>query len=216
MQFHPLSLFQNYYALLQKLLGAGDMLYLGGEMSKPVRLQSAYISESEVKRVVKYLIDEYKDEINDEINLTPTEAGSSAAFDSMMNEDSLEDDDELYEAVREEVINSKKASTSYIQRKFGIGYSRAAKLIDTLEARGVVGPANGSKPRDILVGGESPAEEIPAEENNIANSSHFIRAIFPERELSMSSLYKYHEFKLYYFLLLVFLQLDSHHRRVYL
>jgi S-DNA-T family DNA segregation ATPase FtsK/SpoIIIE len=86
----------------------------------------------------------------------------------MMNEDSLEDDDELYEAVREEVINSKKASTSYIQRKFGIGYSRAAKLIDTLEARGVVGPANGSKPRDILVGGESPAEEIPAEENNIA------------------------------------------------
>jgi S-DNA-T family DNA segregation ATPase FtsK/SpoIIIE len=152
----------------EKLLGAGDMLYLGGEMSKPVRLQSAYISESEVKRVVKYLIDEYKDEINDEINLTPTEAGSSAAFDSMMNEDSLEDDDELYEAVREEVINSKKASTSYIQRKFGIGYSRAAKLIDTLEARGVVGPANGSKPRDILVGGESPAEEIPAEENNIA------------------------------------------------
>ncbi len=147
----------------EKLLGAGDMLYLGGEMSKPIRLQSAYISESEVKRVVKYLIDEYRDEINDEINLTPTEPGSSAAFDSMMNEESLEDDDDLYEAVREEVINSKKASTSYIQRKFGIGYSRAAKLIDTLEARGVVGPANGSKPRDILVGGDAPTDSNPEE-----------------------------------------------------
>jgi S-DNA-T family DNA segregation ATPase FtsK/SpoIIIE len=65
----------------EKLLGAGDMLYLGGEMSKPVRLQSAFISESEVKRVVKYLIDEYKDQITDEINLTPTEAGAIYAGD---------------------------------------------------------------------------------------------------------------------------------------
>ncbi len=150
----------------EKLLGAGDMLYLGGEMSKPIRLQSAYISESEVKRVVKYLVDEYKDQIMDEINLTPVEAGQSAAFDSMMEQDSIEDDDELYEAVKSEVINSRKASTSYIQRRFGIGYSRAAKLIDTLQERGVVGPANGSKPREILVGSDiiPPPEENQPEE----------------------------------------------------
>lgn len=150
----------------EKLLGAGDMLYLGGEMSKPIRLQSAYISESEVKRVVKYLIDEYKDQIMDEINLTPTEAGQSAAFDSMMEQDSIEDDDDLYEAVKTEVINSRKASTSYIQRKFSIGYSRAAKLIDTLQDRGIVGPANGSKPREILVGSDivPTTEENPTEE----------------------------------------------------
>jgi S-DNA-T family DNA segregation ATPase FtsK/SpoIIIE len=144
----------------EKLLGAGDMLYLGGEMSKPVRLQSAYISESEVKRVVKHLIDAYRDEIMSEINLTPTEAGASAAFDSMADEESLEEDD-LYEAAREEVTSAGKASTSYIQRKLGVGYSRAAKLMDMLEEHGVIGPANGSKPREIIGVGAG-AEQAPA------------------------------------------------------
>ncbi len=134
----------------EKLLGAGDMLYMGGEMSKPVRLQSAYISESEVKRVVKYLSDEYKDEIMGEISLTTPEVGSSAAFDSMLNSDSLEEEDELYEAAREAVVAAGKASTSYIQRKLGVGYSRAAKLMDLLEQKGVIGPANGSKPREVI------------------------------------------------------------------
>lgn len=136
----------------EKLLGAGDMLYLGGEMSKPVRLQSAYISESEVKRVVKYLIDTYKDEIVNEINLTPTEAGASAAFDAMSDGDGFEEDD-LYESAREAVMAAGKASTSYIQRKLGVGYSRAAKLMDMLEEHGVIGPANGSKPREVIGAG---------------------------------------------------------------
>ena len=140
----------------EKLLGAGDMLYLGGEMSKPVRLQSAYISESEVKRVVKFLADQYKDEIMGEISLTTPEAGSSAAFDSMgglsgaLDGDNLEEEDEMYEPAREAVVSAGKASTSYIQRKLGIGYSRAAKLMDMLEERGVIGPANGSKPREVI------------------------------------------------------------------
>ena len=133
----------------EKLLGAGDMLYLGGEMAKPIRLQSAFISEAEVKKVVKHLVDEYRDEIADEINLTPTEAGASAAFYAMMNSDSVEDDDDLYEPAREAVITNNKASTSFLQRKLGIGYSRAAKLMDILEARNVIGPANGSKPREV-------------------------------------------------------------------
>lgn len=141
----------------EKLLGAGDMLYLGGDMSKPVRLQSSYISESEVKRVVKYFADEYKDDIRDEINLTPTEAGAQAAFNSMSDEDSLEDDDDMYEPAKDAVISAGKASTSYIQRKLGIGYSRAAKLMDMLEERGVIGPANGSKPREVI-GADSSGE----------------------------------------------------------
>lgn len=155
----------------EKLLGAGDMLYLGGEMSKPVRLQSAFISESEVKRVVKYLIDEYKDQIIDEINLTPTEAGASAAFDSM-DDDSIEDDDDLYEAARTEVTStSGKASVSYLQRRLGVGYSRAAKLMDMLEKRGVVGPANGSKPREIIGASTNTTEEVsvpPENEGSLA------------------------------------------------
>ncbi|MEN9913120.1 MAG: cell division protein ftsK, segregation ATPase FtsK/SpoIIIE, family [Candidatus Parcubacteria bacterium] len=134
----------------EKLLGAGDMLYLGGEMAKPIRLQSAYISEAEVKKVVKHLVDEYKDEIMDEVNIMPTEVGASAAFDSMLNSDSLEEEDDLYESAREAVIAAGKASTSYLQRKLGVGYSRAAKLMDLLEQHSVIGPANGSKPREVL------------------------------------------------------------------
>ncbi|MEA2715422.1 MAG: segregation ATPase FtsK/SpoIIIE, family [Candidatus Parcubacteria bacterium] len=143
----------------EKLLGAGDMLYLGGEMSKPVRLQAAFISESEVKRVVKHLADAYKDEILSEISLTPTEAGATAAFDSMAGDDSFEEEDELYEAAREAVSSAGKASTSYIQRKLGVGYSRAAKLMDMLEEHGVIGPANGSKPREVMATGAGNAEE---------------------------------------------------------
>ena len=147
----------------EKLLGAGDMLYLGGEMSKPVRLQSAYISESEVKRVVKHLAQEYRDEIMSEINLTPTEAGATAAFDAMMGDESLDEEDDLYEAAREAVTSAGKASTSYIQRKLGVGYSRAAKLMDMLEEHGVIGPANGSKPREIIgVGAGIEQETMPA------------------------------------------------------
>ncbi|MEK7609810.1 MAG: DNA translocase FtsK 4TM domain-containing protein [Patescibacteria group bacterium] len=153
----------------EKLLGAGDMLYLGGEMSKPVRLQSAYITEAEVKKVVRYLIDQYKDELIDEINLTTPEVGSSAAFDAMntmLDEDSLEEEDELYETAKEEVITTNKASTSYIQRRLGIGYSRAAKIMDLLERKGVIGPANGSKPREIIGAkeqSESQKDESPAD-----------------------------------------------------
>jgi len=143
----------------EKLLGAGDMLYLGGEMSKPVRLQSAFISETEVKHVVKYLADEYKDEILGEISLTTPEAGSTAAFDAIVDDNSFDEEDEMYEPAREAVITAGKASTSYIQRKLGVGYSRAAKLMDMLEERGVIGPANGSKPREVI-GSETNTDEV--------------------------------------------------------
>ncbi len=135
----------------EKLLGAGDMLYLGGEMAKPQRLQSAYITETEVKKVVKYLADTYKDEIMSEINLTSNEPGKDAIFEANFDSDSadLGDEDELLSQAKEIVVSSGKASTSWLQRKLGIGYSRAAKIIDLLEEKGVVGPANGSKPREV-------------------------------------------------------------------
>ena len=134
----------------EKLLGAGDMLYLGGEMSKPVRLQSAYISENEVKKVVKYLIDTYADELNDEINFS-TENTSNAIFSATIDDDSEPgDDDELYEEARAIVIETGKASTSFLQRKLRIGYARAARLIDILEEKGVVGPGSGAKAREVI------------------------------------------------------------------
>ena len=133
----------------EKLLGAGDMLYSSGD-AQPERLQSAFISESEVKKVVKYLADAYRDEISEEIALT---SGSISA-DKSIFESALEnddgDDDEMYEEARQCVIEAGKASTSYLQRKLKLGYARAARLMDRLEERGVIGPGDGAKPRDVL------------------------------------------------------------------
>ena len=135
----------------EKLLGAGDMLYLGGEMAKPLRLQSPFISETEVKEIVKYLAVNYRDEIPSEINLTES-AGAKTVFDnsSFGAEENFDDEDELYEQAREEVIRAGKASTSYLQRKLRIGYARAARLVDMLEERGVIGPGEGARPREVI------------------------------------------------------------------
>lgn len=144
----------------EKLLGAGDMLYQSGEMSKPIRLQSAFIREPEVKAVVKYLKDSYADELQDEINFS-TDNTSNAIFSSDVSGD--EDDDELYEEARETVMQAGKASTSFLQRKLRIGYARAARLIDMLEERGVIGAGSGAKPRDVIGFEGTPASDEEAE-----------------------------------------------------
>ncbi len=139
----------------EKLLGAGDMLYASGEMSQPERLQSAFISEEEVKSVVNYLRRAYQDELPNEIEFSGSiDSGGNNLFSA-----SIEDDagDDLYEDARGIVIETGKASTSYLQRKLGIGYARAARLIDMLEDRGVIGAGNGAKPRDVL---EKPVDNI--------------------------------------------------------
>ena len=132
----------------EKLLGAGDMLYASGDMSQPERLQSAFISEDEVKRVVEYLKNAYMDEIPEQIILSGNiEKGNSLFSDSMESDDGADD---LYEEARDIVIRDQKASTSYLQRKLGIGYARSAKLIDMLEDHNIIGPGNGAKPREVL------------------------------------------------------------------
>lgn len=133
----------------EKLLGAGDMLYSSGEAS-PERLQSAFISENEVKKVVKYLKDAYKDEIAEEIAISEGSiSADKSIFESSLDDDG-EEDDEMYEEARQCVIEAGKASTSYLQRKLKLGYGRAARLMDALEERGVIGPGDGAKPREVL------------------------------------------------------------------
>ena len=133
----------------EKLLGAGDMLYLGGEMSTPERIQSAFITENEVKSVVKFIYENNEPSVpGGEIELAGNVSAEKTIFDSMIGGD--DDDDDLYEDAREIVIEAKKASTSFLQRKLKVGYARAARLIDMLEERGVVGPGEGAKPREVL------------------------------------------------------------------
>jgi S-DNA-T family DNA segregation ATPase FtsK/SpoIIIE len=136
----------------EKLLGQGDMLAVVGGDSQAERLQSAYITEDEVKSVVKYLKNAFKDDIRDTIELSGTVGGGGEK--TMFGSDIAdEEDDELYEEARTVVVEAGKASTSYIQRKLKVGYARAARLIDMLEERGIVGPGDGAKPREVLVGG---------------------------------------------------------------
>ena len=142
----------------EKLLGAGDMLFLSGEMSKPRRIQASYISEAEVKKVVAHVAKEGEGQLVSEINFEDAaKAGGGSGPDAIfasMSED--EDDDELYPQAKQTVMEAGKASTSYLQRKLGIGYARAARLMDLLEQRGVIGPSDGAKPRDVI-GVASPA-----------------------------------------------------------
>ena len=105
-----------------------------------------------MKKVVKFLVDSYMDELPSEVNITGQPAEDSI-FTATIDDDSqsLDDDDDLYEEAREEVIRAGKASTSYLQRKLSIGYARAARILDQLEKMGVIGPGEGAKPRDVLI-----------------------------------------------------------------
>ncbi|MBI5458067.1 hypothetical protein HY971_05085 [Candidatus Kaiserbacteria bacterium] len=143
----------------EKLLGAGDMLFLSGEMSKPRRIQAALISEEEVKRVVAHIARHAEGQLPDEIDFTESaNRANDPIFASMQDED---EEDELYGEAKKTIIEAGKASTSYLQRKLGIGYARAARLMDILEERGVIGPPDGAKPRDVI--GAVVADELAAE-----------------------------------------------------
>jgi S-DNA-T family DNA segregation ATPase FtsK/SpoIIIE len=131
------------------------MLYLSSDMAQPSRIQSAYVTETEIKKIVSYLKKEYAGEDAEDITLGGEDAGPSSLSDIMSGAfaGGDEDDDDLYEEARQTVVEAGKASTSFLQRKLKVGYARAARLMDMLEERGVVGPADGAKPREVLDGG---------------------------------------------------------------
>ncbi|HEY4497622.1 MAG TPA: DNA translocase FtsK [Candidatus Paceibacterota bacterium] len=134
----------------EKLLGNGDMLYLAGDTAKPRRVQGAFIAEREVKSVVGYL-KEHVDEEADHMTLEGTAPLSEGLGESVLEQDDYDGDDELYEEAKSIVIEAQKASTSYLQRRLRLGYARAARLMDILQERGVVGPGEGAKPREVLI-----------------------------------------------------------------
>ncbi len=159
----------------EKLLGQGDMLYLSSDSPRLTRIQSAFISGEEIKKVVKYL-KEQDSEMPDTIDLEDSKDGSAASFMASVGGEMGDDDeeDELFEQAKQEVIMAKKASTSYLQRKLRIGYSRAARLIDLLEEKGVIGPADGSRPREVLLGqdGMEENDEYEEEEDDERDEHH--------------------------------------------
>ena len=127
----------------EKLLGKGDMLYHPIGLPKPVRIQGTFVSDDEIKRVVDFIKDQQVEIKHSKQNEIIKE------IESQTNAD--EDVDEYLEQAIDMVVNDGQASVSYIQRKFRVGYSRAARIIDQLEERGIVGGHEGSKPRKVLI-----------------------------------------------------------------
>lgn len=149
----------------ETLLGAGDMLYLSSDMQKPVRIQTAYISENEVKKVVSYIKSHNAGDLSSIDFGGPGTTGVQSMEPNdvigLVNgsfDDDEDIDDDLYEDAKQAVEEAGRASTSYLQRKLKIGYSRAARLMDVLESKGVIGAADGSKPREILSAAGRPAD----------------------------------------------------------
>ena len=135
----------------EKLLGKGDMLFLPMGESSPQRVQGAFIGDDEIARLIDYTIAQQKAEYDE--NMMHLEAATSDKSQSQMEDRNQKEeyDDPLYNEIVEFVIEQQKASTSLLQRRFKLGYGRAARIIDLLEERGIIGPQNGSKPREVLV-----------------------------------------------------------------
>lgn len=154
----------------ENLVGKGDMLFLSAEIPKPVRLQSAFISENEVRSIVKYLKEHSDSTLGNEL-FVPSAEGTLPASSPLgtIPESSLteasDDEDEMYEEAKKLVIESGKASTSLLQRRLSIGYGRAARIIDMLEQNGIVGPAVGAKPREVLIRSSNSEEGFGQEEH---------------------------------------------------
>lgn len=127
----------------EKLLGRGDMLFVSAEISKPKRIQGVFVSEKEVRNITDFIKDKEEPQFDDEVLAQGKRSTRSGDFDVP--------DDDLFLDACEIVIRSGKASASLLQRRLRIGYARAARLLDLLEERDVIGPQDGARPRDVLV-----------------------------------------------------------------
>jgi len=147
----------------EKLLGQGDMLLLTPSMSKPKRIQGAWVTDEEVIKITDHLRAQSPPQYNDEVVSQPVTLNGKGGV--VVDFDDSGDDDLYRDAVRV-VVDSGKASASLLQRRLRVGYARAARLVETMEEQGIIGPADGARPRDVLVsslddvfGGSTPAEE---------------------------------------------------------
>ena len=141
----------------EKLLGKGDMLFKPMGENVPQRIQGAFVSEEELQKLVDYTISQQKAIYDESLTIEKSGPSTSDINDNYSSED--EYDDPLYNEIVDFAINTGKISASLIQRKYRLGYNRAARIIDLLEERGIIGPPNGSKPREVLQKKENNIDE---------------------------------------------------------
>ncbi len=138
----------------ERLLGQGDMLYLASGTGNLVRIHGAYVSEEEVKKVVRFIKGQAKPAYE-------TPFSEEALASDARSPDEISARDEMYEAARELVISTRQASASFVQRRLRVGYPRAARMIEMMEEDGLVGPATGAKPREVLLPAHLPSDPPP-------------------------------------------------------
>lgn len=131
----------------EKLLGKGDMLFKPQDENTPVRIQGTFVSDEEIKKIVDHTIKQQKAHYDETFLMDDEEMGATTMLDGVSDGN----EEPLYNEIVEFVVSQGKASASLLQRRFRLGYNRAARAIDILESRGIVGPSNGSKPREVLV-----------------------------------------------------------------
>ncbi len=138
----------------EKLLGRGDLLFVSSEFSKPKRIQSCYVTEEEIKKVINFIKTNNKPEASDseELELPDDNRNHESPF-AIFNQSAEDDDDELFDEALETVKAAQKASASLLQRRLKIGYARAARLLDIMENKGLIGPGEGAKPREVYLKG---------------------------------------------------------------
>ena len=148
----------------EKLLGKGDMLFLPIGVNSPTRIQGSFITDDEIKKIIDFTVEQQKAQYDDSLmNLDAVDTSSNSSGLADMS-GTTDEDDPLYNDIVQFVIDTQKASASLIQRKFKLGYNRAARIVDLLEERGIIGPQNGSKPREVLVQLESNSDYDEGEE----------------------------------------------------
>ncbi len=144
----------------EKLLGKGDMLFLSGDTAKPRRVQGALVTEKEVHDVVKFIKDQTEalgEEIRGE-NVPQVDFNAKTNSGSSGDDDA---DDDMYAEAKQVVMEAGKASASLLQRRLRVGYARAARLLDILEDKGVIGPGDGAKPRDVYLRPDGSSDAAP-------------------------------------------------------
>lgn len=135
----------------EKLLGGGDMLFVSSELSKPKRIQGAYLSEEEVQKVTDFIRENNKNLETDEELTFENGSPVGQISDEELDGYSSREEDELFDEAVNVVKEAKKASASLLQRRLSVGYARAARLLDIMEERGIVGPGEGAKPREVYI-----------------------------------------------------------------
>jgi S-DNA-T family DNA segregation ATPase FtsK/SpoIIIE len=142
----------------EKLLGRGDMLFVQPGSDNMIRGQAPLIVDEEINKVVAFVASQAKPEFHSEIQAAQNGAAAGAAGEK----------DEIYEEAKRIVLTTRKASTSYLQRRLSLGYARAARVVDQLEANGVIGPSDGAKAREILLPNPNGdyAEAVPVDSDS--------------------------------------------------